>query len=89
MEIYFSVTLLLVVISFIGGLKLSDHYHNQAREWEKYALQKQYLRLLAGCDADDPTQPYVSPPDSNRRPIPLSFLDHMQKNGSATMQIKP
>ena len=88
MEIlYFSIILLLIIGAFTAGLKLSNYYHRQANEWQRYALQKQYARLMTKSDADDPCQPYVAPPTSQRHPIPDKFVEHLRKNGAATMQL--
>lgn len=84
--IYIGLTLVLVVASFLFGLNLSDKYHTKAEQDKKYALEKQYARLMAGCDADDPVQPYVAHPD-NRFSVPSEFIDRLETNKSATLQI--
>ena len=87
--IYFAVVLFMIIASFVAGLKLSDYYHWQAQQQQDYALRKQYARLKAGCDADDSCQPYVAPPQTRRRnPIPASFVDHLRRNGSATIRVQ-
>ncbi len=80
--IEYIIVLALLVGAFIAGMKTSDRYHRQAPEELKYALQKQYVRLVSGSDADDPVQPYV-----NRAPIDESFMRHLHKHGKATKQI--
>ena len=45
---------------FVFGLKLSDHYHDQAARDTKDALERQFLRLRAKADADDPCKPYMA-----------------------------
>jgi len=86
--LYCFITFLLVIGSFCCGIKLSDHYHRIAEETRRYALEKQYSRLLAGCDADDPVQPYVAPPVHKRRfQVTPEFEQTFRQNGSATMQV--
>lgn len=51
----------LIAISFFAGMKVSDYYADRRDQAVNYALKKQYTRLLAKADADDPCQPYVSP----------------------------
>lgn len=87
--LYFLLALFMIVASFVAGLKLSDHYHWQAQQQQDYALRKQYARLKAGCDADASCQPYVAPPLTRRRnPIPASFVDHLRRNGAATIRVE-
>lgn len=75
------ITVLLMVLAFLGGMKISDSYHSQIEQERKYALQRQYLRFKAGVDADDPAQPYKS-----RFSVTPEFMDRLRTNGSATMQ---
>jgi hypothetical protein len=86
--IYAFALLLVGALSFFLGLKLSDRYHDQAAYEQKIALQKQYARLTAGVDADNPAQPYVyTPPRRRKFSVDKSFIEHMQKNGSATVRV--
>ena len=48
----------LIVTSFIAGMKLDDSYHKKAELEKKEALEKQFMRLRAQADADDPCRPY-------------------------------
>lgn len=75
------IILTLIIGSFVAGLKLANWYNAKASAEQKYALEKQFVRLQAGSDADDPVQPYVPP-----NPIPVEFMDHLRANGRATMQ---
>ena len=50
---------ILLVLSFVAGLKLSDYYAAKRESAVEYALKRQYTRLRAGADADDPVGPYV------------------------------
>ena len=77
---------IMIALAFIAGLKLSDHYHAVASVEKKYALEKQYLRLSTGRDADDPVQPYVAHPN-NRFELPDEFAERLVTNKSATMQV--
>lgn len=51
----------LIVLAFVAGMKLSDRYHRKAEQDTKDALEKQFLRLRARADADDPCRPYIAP----------------------------
>ena len=51
----------LIAVSFYAGVRFADYYHNKQDAAVSYALKKQFVRLRAGADADDPVQPYVSP----------------------------
>lgn len=88
-ELIYAFALLLVgALSFFLGLKLSDRYHDQAAYEQKIALQKQYVRLTAGMDADSPVQPYVyTPPRRRKFSVGESFVEHMRTNGSATIRV--
>ena len=80
------ITLLLIVASFIAGLKLSGYYHKSALAEKEYALQKQYARLRAGADADDPVGPYIP---RQRAVLSPEFEERLRKNGRATASINP
>lgn len=93
------IIILLIVLSFISGLKLSDHYHNQEKQNLRDALERQFLRLKAGSDADDPVRPYrrrlaplsdlnVGDCDGDPQPIPESFVRDLKQNGKAKMTFK-
>ena len=55
------IIILLHVACFIAGIKLANYYNEKAIREQKDALQKQYVRLAARSDADDPCQPYMTP----------------------------
>ena len=78
--------LVLIAGAFLYGKYLGDKYHKEAETEKTYALQKQYVRLKAGCDADDPGQPYVAHPSASQ-PIPAEFIEHLRRNKRATMQL--
>lgn len=89
-DLLYAIVLLVVsAISFFCGLKLSDRYHSIAAYEQKAALQKQFVRLNAGVDADDPAQPYVYvPPMKKRRfSVDQNFVDRLRTNGSATIAV--
>lgn len=58
-------------LSFEAGRRLADKYRDRAETEQKEALERQYLRLHAGMDADAPCKPYV------KRTIPQSLLKQM------------
>lgn len=55
------IILSLIVLSFISGMCLANKYHMMASQEQKEALEKQFLRLKARSDADDPCRPYGTP----------------------------
>jgi hypothetical protein len=59
-EVQFVIVVVFIVGAFIAGLKLADHYNGKASADRDYALEQQYVRLLAHVDADDPAKPYVA-----------------------------
>lgn len=77
----------LVILSFIGGMKISDHYHAKALLHERIELQRQYVRLQTGQDADDPCQPYIMPQLQRQFTVTPEFLDRLRTNGAATMAV--
>ena len=79
-------TLLLVICSFVAGLKLSGWYHRQAEDEKRYALEKQYLRLRANADADDPVGPYVP---RRKIQLPPEFEEQLKTTGRATVSLNP
>jgi len=78
--------LALIAGAFLYGKYIGDKYHREADAEKTYALQKQYARLKAGCDADDSCQPYVPHP-SAKQPIPSEFVERLRRNKRATMQL--
>jgi hypothetical protein len=60
-EIYGVVAIiLLIVVSYVGGLFTANWYNDKARRDEKHALEVQYIRLQAKTDYNDPVGPYVA-----------------------------
>ena len=80
------IVLVLIIVSFIAGLKLSGYYHKSALAEKEYALQKQYARLQARADADDPVAPYVP---RQRVVLPPEFEDKLRETGRATASLNP
>ena len=78
------ITLVLIIASFVAGLKLAGYYNKTASAAKEYALQKQYVRLIAHADADDPVAPYVS-----REPLPPEFETRLRATGRATASLTP
>lgn len=73
------IILLLIVIAFVSGKKISDSYHNdQIRELE-------YLLRLSAAEKGIG---YVAPPVKKKFvPIGQPFMDRLKENGRATQQI--
>lgn len=80
------VILILIICSFVAGLKLSGWYHRQAEQERQYALEKQYVRLRANADADDPVGPYVP---RRKMQLPPEFEEKLKRNGRATVSLNP
>jgi hypothetical protein len=80
------ITLGLIVLSFTAGLKLAGYYHRTATQEREYALQKQYVRLIANADADDPVGPYVP---RQKVQLPPEFEERFRENGRATVSLNP
>ena len=79
----------LIIASFIAGLRLDNYYHTRAAADRKDALERQYVRLRANADADDPVRPYGTPqivtpiPVSYSAPISDEFMDELKTSGRA------
>lgn len=80
------IVLVLIIASFIAGLKLAGYYYRKAESDREYALQRQYSRLLVGADANDPVAPYT--PRRGRYQTPPEFDQKLRQNGRATTIIK-
>ena len=69
----------LIVLSFIAGLRVDNRYHLNALNDRKDALERQFVRLRACSDADDPVKPYVrrchAPQTNIVTPIPVNTGD--------------
>ena len=78
------VVLVMIICAFIAGLKLSDKYYRQFEEDKRHSLEKQYLRLIARADADDPAAPYVA---KRRVQLPPEFEARLRQNKRATMTL--
>ena len=89
---YLNVILALVLAagSFYLGKTVADRYHDEAEQRISYSLARQYLRLKANMDADDPCRPYVYNPSPRRR-IPKDLLTQIDRklktDGQATVQL--
>jgi hypothetical protein len=87
----------LIVSAFLTGMYISGRYNAKTSMAVKDALERQYLRLRAKADADDPCRPYGTPQvfhpiprptgdydgDEELRPITPDFMDHLKENGRA------
>lgn len=98
--IYDLIVLVLLVISFAAGMAIDNRYHEKTSFEVKDALERQYLRLRAKADADDPCKPYGTPqifqPIPLRyntgdfdgdRPINEEFMDRLKTNKQASVKI--
>ena len=72
------ICLALIVLSFIAGLRLDNYYHTRFSISQKEALERQFMRLRAGMDADDPVRPYYNP-----QPISPDFMRELRAKGKA------
>ena len=84
-----------IILAFIAGLKLADRYNKRAFIMQKEALEKQFLRLKACADADDPCKPYIAPTgdydgDEDRWPNPITpaFMAHLRENKQASTKFR-
>lgn len=75
-----------IFASFVFGLKTSDKYHEQKEYEVRQALQKQFVRLKANVDTDDPVQPYVAP--EPKYAASREFMRRLKTNGSATEAVR-
>lgn len=64
------IILTLIVVSFVTGLKLDRYYFTKAESDKRDALERQFLRLQARSDADDPCRPYIAQPTKWIAPVP-------------------
>lgn len=72
--------LLLPVLAFIAGKKISDHYHENIIQHLEYQL-----RLNAARDGVG----YVAPPVKKKFvPIGQPFMDKLKENGHATQSLR-
>jgi len=53
-------TLISTALAFYAGKRTADNYWKSAEIEKTTALQRQFVRLQAHADADDPCQPYVN-----------------------------
>ena len=78
------ITLGIIVLSFVAGLKLAGYYYRTAEQEREYALQKQFVRIKANADADDPVGPYVP---RQKYQLPPEFEERLRENGRATASL--
>lgn len=88
------IILCLIILSFVSGITLANKYNRQAQYEKKDALERQFLRLKANADADDPCKPYIAPipirkysGDFDGDPIGQPFMDQLKKTGRATTKL--
>ena len=72
------IILLLPVVAFIAGKKISDSYHEMVVSELRYQLQ-----LLAAQKGVG----YIAPPARRKVPIGQQFMDRLKENGRATQII--
>ena len=81
--------LLIASLFFAAGMLVANRYNEKAALERKDALERQYLRLTAKADADDPCRPYKYTAPRGFNPSLLRrFEEKMKSNGSATIQFK-
>lgn len=68
---------------FLAGLIVANHYNDKAEMQKKDALERQFLRLKAHADADDPCRPYKS----SVTVFPEGFEEQLRTNGKATAML--
>ena len=89
---------------FLAGLIVANHYNDKSLADTKDALERQFLRLQAHADADDPCKPYkanskcgvwlpapVVAPREFGEPedvLPQQFEDTLKTTGQATALLK-
>ena len=82
------VSVVLILGSFRLGMYVADCYNERSARKVKDALERQYLRLRAGSDADDPCGPYQYYQPSGFTPDLLDrFERRLKKNKFATVQL--
>ena len=95
------IIILLIVTSFMSGMAIANKYNRKAEREKRDALERQFLRLKAKADADDPCKPYTAPNftyvppaplpntgdyDGDPPPINTEFMDRLKKNGKAAVK---
>ena len=68
---------------FLFGMLIANHYNDRAEVMKRDALEKQFLRLRAHADADDPCRPYKS----SISVLPEGFEESLRNNGAATAML--
>jgi hypothetical protein len=63
--------MLLIILGFVSGILLDNYYQTKMKLSVKEALEKQFVRLKANADADDPCRPYGT--THFLEPIPMRF----------------
>lgn len=72
------VIILLIVLSFFAGKRISDNYHRQQLDEMEYQLRLSAAEKGVG---------YVAPPPRKRMPIGQPFMDRLKENGRATQRL--
>ena len=83
----------LMVGSFSAGMWLADKFNKRAAKEQKEALERQYVRLVARSDADDPCRPYIpsvvaNPTGFDDGPIDAKFMTELHETGKAKTQFR-
>ena len=78
------------ILCFVAGMALANKANAAKERAVKEALERQFLRLKANADADDPVKPYVSAGDFDGDPRPITpvFMDRLRTNGQASMKFR-
>lgn len=89
----------LIVAAFCLGMYIDSRYNRKAMLEQKDALERQFMRLRAKADADDPCKPYMAPRSYWTQPVQIpvqpveqpidqNFMEHLQKNGRASTKLR-
>jgi hypothetical protein len=87
----------LIILAFIAGMRLEFNYHIRSKQDVKDALERQYLRLRAKADADDPCRPYAAPQvfkpinsgdNDGDRLIDDKFMEQLKTTGHAKTTLR-
>jgi len=71
------------VLFFLFGMFVANHYNDKAAAETKDALERQFIRLQARADADDPCRPYKANARC-RLVLPEQFENTLKTTGQAT-----
>lgn len=95
------ILLVLCAGSFLLGMNIANKYNAEERSHTKDALERQYMRLRANADSDDPVRPYKRrvqqhEPTFEQAPatltpkqwLPESFANELKETGKAKIAFR-